>query len=96
MAKKKIDTRDAFYAKTSFYISLGFWIPLFNVGLCVVSIILALKALRYQHDSPKQFRGRGYAIAALIISFAALILSLAFAVIYLYRQVTCQNVSTIL
>ncbi len=86
---------DTFHAKTSFYLSLGFWIPLFNLGICIVSIILAFKALKYSDNEPKQFGGRGYAIAALIISITALIFTVAFGLMYLFRRITCQNLPPI-
>ena len=44
-ANEPLPEKDAFHAKIAFYLSLGFWIPLFNIGLCIVSIILASKAL---------------------------------------------------
>jgi hypothetical protein len=74
--------RDKFHAKTAFFLSLGFWIPLFNIGFVLVSIYLAFKALKLIDKHPKQYAGKGYAITALIISITALILTITGFIIY--------------
>lgn len=87
--------QDSFHAKTAFYLSLGFWIPLFNVGICIVSIMLAFKALRYADKNPQKYSGIGYAIAALVLSITSLLFTLAFGIMYMVRRITCENLPPI-
>lgn len=84
--------KDRFYSILSFILSLGFWIPLLNVGFCLVSVILAFKSLRFITSDPKRYGGLGYAIAALIISMTSLIGTIVFVLIYTYRKITCEVV----
>jgi len=72
------DKKDSFYAKTAFYLSLGFWVPLFNIVLCTVSVILAWKAINLNIKEPKKYGGRGYAITALVLGGIALILTIIY------------------
>jgi len=65
--------KDNFYAKTAFILSLGFWIPLFNIGLTIVSIFFACKALKLVDKDPKKYSGRTLAIIALILSITTLV-----------------------
>jgi uncharacterized membrane protein len=73
---------DKFHAKTAFFLSLGFFIPLFNIGFILVSIFLAFKALKLIEKHPKQYSGKGYAITALVISITAIILTIIGFIIY--------------
>ena len=82
--------KDSFYAKTAFFLSLGFWIPLFNIGLAIVSIFLALKALKLSEKNPKKYGGRKHAIIALILSVSALALTLAGVTIFGLRKLLCE------
>ena len=65
--------KDNFYAKTAFILSLGLWIPLFNIGLTIVSIFFACKALKLVDKNPKKYSGRTFAILALVLSITTLI-----------------------
>ena len=82
--------KDSFYAKTAFILSLGFWIPLFNVGLTLVSIYLAVKALKLTEKNPKKYGGRKYAVIALILSISALVLTLVGGTIFGLRKLICE------
>jgi len=82
--------KDAFTSKLAFYLSLGFWIPLFNVGLSLISIFYAIKALKQISKNPKKFDGFWYAILALIISLTTFIGSIAFVILFTYRRITCD------
>lgn len=74
---------DKFHAKTAFFLSLGFWIPLFNIGFTLVSIFFAIKSLKLIEKQPKKYVGKGYAITALIISITALVLTIIGFFIYI-------------
>lgn len=78
---------DDFYAKTALVLSLGFWIPLFNIGLCIVAFWFAVKALKLSDKNPTKFGGRKHATIALVISVATLILTIAGATIFGIRKV---------
>ncbi len=82
--------KDSFYAKTAFFLSLGFWIPLFNIGLTIVSIYFALKALKLSEKNPKKYGGRKYAVIALVLSVSALALTFAWATIFGLRKLICE------
>lgn len=82
--------KDSFYAKTAFFLSLGFWIPLFNIGLTIVSIYLAIKALKLCEKKPKKYGGKKHAILALIISVSALALTIVGATIFGLRKLICE------
>ncbi len=79
MSKKK----DFFYAKTAFYLSLGFWIPLFNVAMSILSIYFAFKALKLIDKHPEKYSGRKYTIIALVLSLSSLLLMIVGGVGYL-------------
>lgn len=89
MNKKRITKKDTFQARLAFYLSLGFWIPLFNIGLAVTSIVIAWKALR-AISKDNRFGGQGYAIAALVLSFTIVIASVVFLAVYLSKKMTCD------
>lgn len=95
MKKKEKSQKDYFYSKTSFILSLGFWVPLFNIGLCIASLILAFKALRYEEKEPERYGGRKYAIAAIVISTTILVFSLIFGITYLYRRISCDTLTNL-
>ncbi|NQU98308.1 hypothetical protein HQ533_02485 [Candidatus Woesearchaeota archaeon] len=91
--KKNTKTKkDRFNAILSFILSLGFWIPLLNIGLSLASLFLAIRALRQINLNPEKYGGMGYAIVALIISLTTFIGSVIFGVVYMYRRVTCEVV----
>lgn len=60
--------KDAFHAKLAFILSLFFWVPLFNIGFVIASLILAGIALKKNYSDPEHFDGRGFATAAIILS----------------------------
>jgi len=88
MAKKKKqkDTRDKLYAKVAFYISLGFWIPLFNIGLCIIALCIAIKAVIMHFKEPKKYGGFGYAVAAIVLSLTSLILTAIGGIVFLLQK----------
>ncbi|MBD3203618.1 hypothetical protein GF327_04945, partial [Candidatus Woesearchaeota archaeon] len=69
-------TQDNFYSKTSFYLSLGFWVPLFNIGFAIVSLWFGLKALRLAEKNPKKYQKRKYAVIGIALSLTTLVLSI--------------------
>ena len=79
--------KDNFYAKTAFILSLGFWIPLFNIGLTTVSIFFACKALKLVDKNPKKYSGRILAIFSLILSITALFLMIAGVIYWLINNI---------
>ena len=91
MPKKTEEKKDSFNAKLSFILSLGFFIPLFNIGLCIASLIIAITSLRNINNFPDKFEGLGYAIAAIAISATTLVLTIVFIAIWLSRRMTCEN-----
>jgi hypothetical protein len=87
-----VQKKDSFRAKLAFYISLGSWIPLFNIGFSFAAIILSIKALRFIDSDPDKFSGRAYAIIALIIGITAFIGSILFLLVYLYKKLSCDAI----
>ena len=87
--KKRITKKDTFQARLAFYLSLGFWIPLFNMGLSVAAIIIAWRAL-IKMGRDKRFGGQAYAIIALILGFATAIGSIVFLSVYMFQKLTCD------
>lgn len=87
--------KDSFKAKLAFWLSMGFWLPLFNVGFSLVAIILAVKALKSIDNEPKRNGGRAYAIIALIIGLTSFIGSILFLAVYTYRKLTCDALAAL-
>ena len=85
--------KDDFYSRLSFFLSLGFWIPLFNIGLSFISLYFGIKALRAIQNDNKKYCGLGYVIAGLVISISTIIFTLIFYSIYIHRKLTCANIS---
>jgi len=83
--------RDSFYAKLAFYLSLGFWIPLFNIAICITSMILAVMALKTHYKEPKVYGGVGYAAAALVLSLTSLVLTIVGLFIWLFSEDICNS-----
>jgi hypothetical protein len=83
--------KDCFYAKVSFFLSLGFFIPLFNLAICAGSLVTAIMALKLNYRDPKKFGGRGYAIAALILSVTGIALTIIGLIIYLMSERICLS-----
>jgi len=83
--------KDKFYSKLSFYLSLGFWIPLLNVGLSIVAFIIAIIALKKQYYEPKKYGGTGYFVVAMILSITSLILTIVGLTLYLFSDRICTS-----
>ncbi len=84
-------TRDKFNSKVAFYLSLFFWIPLFNIAICITSFILAMKMLNKHIKSPNKFGGLGYIITALILSITGIVLTIIGLVFYLLSEDVCTR-----
>jgi cbb3-type cytochrome oxidase subunit 1 len=82
---------DTLYAKSAFWLSLGFWIPLFNIGLCIMSIIIAVIAMRRILKEPTVYGGLKYAVIALVLSISSLVLTIVGAVLYLFSSQICAT-----
>jgi hypothetical protein len=80
--------KDKFFAKLSFYLSLGFWIPLFNIGLTAVSLYYAIKALKLINKNPHKYGGRWYTIIAMVLDITTLVATLAGVIIYGLRKIS--------
>ena len=65
--------KDSFHAKLAFGLSLGFWVPLFNIGFLIASIVFAVIALKRNRQDPAHFDGRGWAAAALVLSVTGIL-----------------------
>ena len=94
--QETIEKKDNFNAKLSFILSLGFFIPLFNIGLAVASIILAINSIRFINKYPDKFSGLWYAITALAISVSTIILTIIFISVWLFRRMTCDALPTLI
>jgi hypothetical protein len=81
--------RDTFTATVAFWLSLGFWIPLFNIGFATVAIWQGVRALKLIESAPERFGGRGRAIAAVVIGITTIVLTIAGVVIFGLRQLKC-------
>jgi hypothetical protein len=88
-----MEKKDKFYAKTSFILSLGFWIPLFNIGMAVTSIIFAFKALKLINKDKNKYGGKNYAIIGLIIGFTVLITSIVTLAVFTYHKIQNPDAS---
>ncbi|NOZ80867.1 MAG: hypothetical protein GXP63_04290 [DPANN group archaeon] len=92
MKKGKSDKKqDRFYAKFAFWLSLGFWIPLFNIALSIGSLTLAVMAIRRHYHDPERFGGMGFAITALVLSSAGIIMTIIGLIIYLNSAAICAS-----
>jgi hypothetical protein len=86
------DNRDKFHAKMAFFISLWAWIPLFNFGICIVSIWISILSLKLQRKQPEKYAGLGYVVVALVISVGALLLTIIGLIFYLFfSQQVCTS-----
>ena len=84
--------KDKFLPKVAFGLSLGFWVPLFNVGLCIASLILAIKSINNINRNPKANGGLGFVIAALVLSISSLVLTAIGLSIYLTSEQICESI----
>lgn len=82
---------DSFNAKLAFYLSLGFWIPLFNIAFSVVAIIFGVKAVKDYFKNPNQYKGLKYAVIALIISITSIVLTVIGTIFYFFSQNICSS-----
>ncbi len=92
MVKKRRKSVDTLEAKVAFYLSLGLWVPLFNIAICITSLIFAVKALKLYRNDPKHFGGIGYIIAAFILSITGLVLTvLGLVMYYFFNDSVCGS-----
>ena len=92
--KNKSDNKsdlDNFHAKLGFFISLGFWIPLFNVAICIVGIIVSGIALKNIIKYPSKFGGIYYAITGLILALTGIVLTIIGLIIFLTSESICLS-----
>ena len=92
MKKAAKNKTDKFYAKFAFFLSLGFWIPLFNIAICAVSLWLSIKAIKLHMKEPNKYGGFGFAVAGLILSLAGLIGTLVGYALYVFSGAICDSV----
>ena len=85
--------KDNFYAKIALILSLGFWIPLFNIGLAATSIIMAMKALQKIDQNDKKYAGRKMAILSLAISLTVLITSIVTLAVFTWHKIENPDAS---
>lgn len=85
------DKKDSFEAKVAFIISMGFWVPLFNIAISLISGYYAIQAIRKYRADPKRYGGLGYAIVALIISLGSLIMTLLGLGIFIMSDMICNS-----
>ena len=83
--------RDRFYAKLSLFLGLGFWIPLLNFPLSILSIIFGISALRLAHLYPQRYDGRTYAIIGIILSAFPILFGISALIIPSTRQLIIQE-----
>jgi uncharacterized membrane protein len=83
--------KDTLFAKIAFYLSLGFWVPLFNIALCVASLIIAIPLIKRIREEPEKFGGLNYVIFAIIISLLGIIATIIGLIVYLQSQTFCLS-----
>ena len=86
----KMKTKDNFYAKIALILSLGFWIPLFNIGLSIVSIYFATRSLNLINKDSKRYGGIKCAIVALVLSITTIIITGIGVSIFALKQLNCS------
>ena len=79
--------QDTFHSNVAIILSLGFWLPLFNIGMSLVSIYFAVLAITLNFKDKDKFGGRYRAITALIISSTTFIASIIFYIIYAIKKI---------
>ena len=83
--------KDKFQSKLAFYISLGFWVPLFNIGFAVVALFIGFSALRNVIKDPDTYAGLPFAVIAIILSVSSLVLTAIGLVLYLFSPEICGS-----
>ncbi len=86
-----MNKKDQFYAKIAFYLSLGFWIPLFNIAISITSIILSILALKRYYNDPKKYGGLKYIIIALILSITSIVMTIIGLIVFLLSDDICGS-----
>jgi hypothetical protein len=71
-----MEKRDDFYSRVSVFLSLGFWIPLLNMPLCILAVIFGIKSLQLAHREPDRYGGRQLAIAGIVLGAFPIILTI--------------------
>lgn len=89
---KKEKSKDKFFPKIAFGLSLGFWVPLFNFGLCIASLIIAVKSLKNIFREPDKYGGIYFAIIAIVLSVSSLVLTIIGLLIYLMSEQICESI----
>lgn len=82
--------KDRFHAKVAFFLSLGFWIPLFNIPLCITSLIIGIPALKRIMKNPK-YGGLTFAIIAVVLALTSIVLSVIGLVYYTFSDTFCNS-----
>jgi hypothetical protein len=78
--------QDKFYAKLSFFLGLGCWIPLLGVPLSILAIVYGITALKLEHNYPERYGGRIYAAIGIILGASSIILLVSVFVLPITRQ----------
>ncbi|MFH1850379.1 MAG: hypothetical protein ABH879_09460 [archaeon] len=82
--------QDSLYAKVAFFLSLGFWIPLFNIAISIISAYFAVIAIQKIMRDPKKYGGLKYAVIALVLSASSLIMTVIGMVLYVHSGRYCE------
>ncbi len=82
---------DNFHAKVAFYLSLGFWIPLLNVALCLTALYVAVGALKCILRDPQKKGGFGYAVTAIVLSLTSLVFTVVGTLVYFLSSRICGS-----
>jgi hypothetical protein len=86
---RKIDTK----ALLGFIFSILGWIPVFGIVFAVLGIIFCAASLRRFNNYPQNNKGRGLAIAGLIIGIAALVFNIIYSIYLLATLDTTMSFS---
>ena len=90
---KKRTKKDNFTAKLSFFLSFGSIVPLLNFAFCIISLVMAINAMKQIYKQPDKYSGLVYAYLAVGISFSMLVVSTLFMIVYFNRKLTCESIS---
>jgi uncharacterized membrane protein HdeD (DUF308 family) len=85
------EKKDLFYAKLSFVLGLGFWIPLLNFPFSILAIITGIAALKLAHKHPERYGGRTYAVIGIILGTIPILLGISMLLIPTTRTIMLEN-----
>jgi hypothetical protein len=91
VSKPAIGKIDKFYAKLSFVLGLGFWIPLLNYPLSIMAIIFGIHGLKLAHKFPARYGGRTFAVMGIILGTLPLMLGITVLLIPSTREIVLNN-----